>query len=66
MARYSGTRYQVFNFSTRLLALLTLATDLRKVLRSRSMSLGVIFEGKNLIKLEQVKDLNEIHHYTLG
>lgn len=30
------------------------------------MSLGVILEGKNLIKLEKVRNLNEIHHYTLG
>lgn len=30
------------------------------------MSLGEIFEGKNLIKLEQVSDLNKIHHYVFG
>jgi len=42
--------------------LLILATDLRKVLRGRSMSLGAMFERKNVIKLEKVSDLNAIHH----
>lgn len=61
----SGTRHQVLSFSIRLLALLALAADSRKVLSGRSMSLGAIFEGKDLTELKQVSDLMYLMKYVI-